>query len=121
MTLRYSPKQNFNHISKSKGVKHSPKHQYTSPIEYAILQSNMPLLAPDESNYDQIEVDGHRGLWLNRDESANWQGYYPLCCYPINRDLSPDIVRKKPQQSLEYIQELTIRYLKVTVTIFKDY
>lgn len=53
-----------------------------------------------------------KGILINKSEITNWNGKIPISQYPINEDLSPEIITKKSQRQVEYIQELAVRYLK---------
>lgn len=50
-------------------------------------------------------VQQHCGLGI---QSGNFQYYH----HQINYDADPIIIRKRPRNHIEYIQELTVRYLK---------
>lgn len=78
-------------------------------IEKKILGSISPITI-DEN--EEITVLGQRGLWANKQEEINWKGNIPISSYKINEDQEPEILKKKSQQKLDYIQELAIRYLK---------
>lgn len=80
-----------------------------SQIEEQLLKSFEPI--PFE-NTEEIVVLGQRGHWLNKRESTSWIGEKPLCEYEINQDSHPEVITKKPMHTIEYIQELAIRYLK---------
>lgn len=82
---------------------------YVSEMEKTILRSLTPITL-DEN--EEITIFGQRGLWANKQEEINWKGNIPLCNYEINQDQDPEIIRKKSDQKLEYIQELAIRYLR---------
>lgn len=82
---------------------------YYSEIESTIMKSNNPI---EINDIDEISVLGQRGVWANKSESISWKGPHLLSEYSINNDPNPQIVFKKSQQPLEYIQELAIRYLK---------
>ena len=79
-----------------------------SEIETAILRSNEPI---EITETEEISALGHRGIWANKSESTNWRGPIPLSNYQINQDNSPELINKKSQQNVEYVQELAIRYL----------
>jgi hypothetical protein len=83
--------------------------QYLSEIEASILRSTVPISVNET---EEISVLGERGIWANRLEVANWRGAYPISQYVINEDSSPEIITKKTQEQLTYIQELAIRYLR---------
>lgn len=82
---------------------------YLSEMELAILRSAHPI---ELNEIEEITVNGERGIWLNRDEIANWKGALPIIQYPINEDPSPEIITKKSRQLLDYTQEIAIRYLR---------
>lgn len=82
---------------------------YDSSVEAALLSSSEPLKL-DDPNPPEIVVNGQRGLWANKKESDRWRGSVPLKDYPINKDDRPKVISKKTRRSLEYIQELAIRY-----------
>jgi hypothetical protein len=78
-------------------------------VETAILRSNIPI---EINETEEITVNGERGIWANRAEVVNWRGVIPITEYIINEDLNPEIITKRTEQSLVYIQELAIRYLR---------
>lgn len=82
---------------------------FLSPLEELILRSKVPIEI-DEA--EEITVLGERGIWANKMESTNWKGDYKLKDYPLNEDTSPEIITKKLNHELEYIQEFAYRYLK---------
>ena len=82
---------------------------YLSDVETAILRSNVPISV---SETDEITVLGQRGIWANKQEVVNWRGFIPISSYQINEDDAPEIVTKKTQEQLTYIQELAVRYLR---------
>ena len=87
----------------------NPSYCELSPVESIILRSTCPL-AIEES--EEISVLGQRGIWLNKNEENNWPGPIPLNEYKINEDPDPEVIVKQTNQSLVYIQELAVRYLK---------
>lgn len=82
---------------------------YLSEIESAILRSQVPI---EINETEEITVLGHRGIWANKQEVSQWHGDLPIHEYEINEDQNPEILTKKSDQSLEYVQELAIRYLR---------
>ena len=80
-----------------------------SNIEALILRSNEPVVL---SESDEIEVLGQRGIWLNKEEIINWRGVIPISEYLINEDANPEVITKRSNQKIEYIQELAVRYLR---------
>ena len=79
----------------------------TSDLEAAILRSSAPLQIDE---IEEIEVNGNRGIWANKNESATWRGETSLDDYPVNEDAEPEVVYKMTNQTVEYVQELAIRY-----------
>ena len=53
---------------------------------------------------------GQTGVWLNENEALSFAGN--LAQYVFVEDSNPQVVTKKVQQQLEYVQELAIRYLR---------
>lgn len=82
---------------------------YLSDVEMAILKSAVPINLPDT---EEISVLGHRGIWANKAEVVNWRGPRPISEYPINVDDAPEVFTKRTHETLTYIQELAVRYLK---------
>ena len=82
---------------------------FLSPIEQAILRSNVPIEL-DET--EEISALGVNGIWANKTENINWESYYRISDYTINEDMNPQVIKKKVSQNLEYVQELAFRYLK---------
>jgi hypothetical protein len=80
-----------------------------SQIEQAILRSTVPI---DINETEEITVLGQRGIWANRSEVINWRGVIPITEYLINEDANPEVITKRSQQQLTYVQELAIRYLR---------
>ena len=87
----------------------SANSAYLSEIEQAILRSSDPITLNES---EEITVNGQRGIWANRAEVVNWRGAIPITQYLINEDANPELITKRSQQTLEYIQELAIRYLR---------
>lgn len=83
--------------------------QVLSDMECAILRSKEPI---DITEQDEIEVLGQRGIWANKAEVINWRGLLPISQYLINEDSNPEVITKRSQQKISYIQELAIRYLR---------
>jgi hypothetical protein len=87
---------------------------YVSEIEQSIIRSSDPI-AVNES--EEITVNGQRGIWTNRAEVVNWRGAIPINQYLINEDSNPEIITKRSNQTLDYIQELAIRYKMIAYRI----
>jgi hypothetical protein len=82
---------------------------YLSEVEAAILRSSVPI---NVNETEEITVLGQRGIWANKSEVANWKGVIPISQYAINEDGTPQVITKRTEQTLTYIQELAIRYLR---------
>jgi hypothetical protein len=80
-----------------------------SQIEQSILRSANPI---EVNETEELTVIGQRGLWLNRAEVNAWRGDIAISEYRIHQDANPQIVTKRVEQVLEYVQELAIRYLR---------
>ena len=80
-----------------------------SQVEVAILRSLNPI---EIHETEEITVHGERGVWCNRMEVEKWKGDMDISAYEICDDPNPEIITKKTQQTLEYMQELAIRYLR---------
>lgn len=50
----------------------------------------------------EIEINGVKGTWMNKDEADNWTGDLPLSAYPINVDNDPIVIHKKYDGILNY-------------------
>ena len=87
---------------------------YLSEIEKEILRSTVPIKL---SETDEISVLGEHGIWANKLEVLNWKGEIPIEKYKINQDQNPEIIIKKLKDSIEYIHEIAIRYLKVSFVL----
>ena len=72
-----------------------------SQTEEAILRSKNPIHIND---FDEITVLGQTGIWANKEEVQNWRGPVPISQYCLNEDPCPEIITKKPDQDLEYVQ-----------------
>ena len=80
-----------------------------SEIEAAVLRSTSPISLNET---EEVNVLGNKGLWANRLEVLNWKGELPISEYKINEDTTPNIIIKKYEKDVEYIQELAVRYLR---------
>ena len=83
--------------------------EWLSQIEQSILRSANPI---EVNESEELTVLGQRGLWLNRAEVNAWRGDISIEQYRIHQDANPQIVTKRVEQVLEYVQELAIRYLR---------
>ena len=82
---------------------------FLSEIETLVLRSERPISVNET---EQITVLGNQGIWSNRSEVLNWQGELPIESYKINEDPNPEVITKIYEKSVEYIQELAVRYLR---------
>lgn len=82
---------------------------FLSKIEQAILRSTNPI---DVNETEELTVLGQHGLWINRSEVQAWRGDISINEYRIHEDSNPQVINKRVQQSIEYVQELAIRYLR---------
>lgn len=80
-----------------------------SHIERSILRSSNPI---EVSETEEISVLGNKGIWLNKSEVLNWRGDLNINEYMINEDANPQVITKRIDRSIEYVQELAIRYLR---------
>jgi hypothetical protein len=85
------------------------KAEYFSETEASILRSKEPITI--DSN-EEITALGQRGIWANKKEVTSWKGDVPITEYFLNEDSNPEIIFKKANNKLEYVQELAIRYLR---------
>lgn len=88
------------------------KEMGLSQIEQQILRSRNHPVEISEKSTDTITINGETGRWLNKEESAKWKGDVPLNEYTINHCLRPLVVHKKLKETVEYTQQLAVRYLK---------
>jgi hypothetical protein len=82
---------------------------FLSDVEQAILRSNVPV---EITETEEISVNGQTGLWANRQEVLNWKGQIPINQYTVNEDVEPEIITKRTDHSIEFVQELAVRYLR---------
>ena len=80
---------------------------FKSQVEASILAASNPL---EFNATKQMSAAGQTGLWLNEAEVLAFNGN--LAEYVFVEDANPQVVNKKVQQQLEYVQELAIRYLR---------
>jgi len=100
----------FGAASASVSVAAAAAGGYSSQIEAAILAAQAAPININET--EEITVLGNRGIWANKAEVVNWKGVIPIEQYAINEDANPEVITKRVQQQLEYVQELAIRYLR---------
>ena len=78
-------------------------------IEQAILRSQYPIKI---SETEEVSFFGMRGIYANKSEVANWKGDLDISEYEINEDTSPEVITKRTLDTMEYVQELAVRYLQ---------
>lgn len=79
-------------------------------MEQKVLKSTEPL---DIDADEMVTAFGNqRGYWLNKSEVNEWRGDLPISRYPINQDSKPQVISKRSNRTLQYVQELAIRYLR---------
>ena len=101
---------NENFYQFNKLIDAQTRSEYLSEVEEKLLKSTEPL--EFDTNGEDIEVLGQRGIWLNKNESVNWQGETRLCEYELNQDHNPQHITKKTNFKINYIQEMAVRYLR---------
>ena len=82
---------------------------YSSSVEKAILAAGEPIAV---SESEEISVLGNRGIWVNKAEVNSWKGDIALSAYTINQDANAEVITKRSSQTIEYVQELAVRYLR---------
>ncbi len=82
---------------------------YLSELEVNILRSERPISVNET---EEISVEEFKGIWANKQEALNWTGDLALTQYEINKDTTPDLITKKYEKDLVYVQELAVRYLR---------
>jgi len=75
----------------------------------SILRSLNPI---EVNETEEISVFGNKGVWVNKAEVMNWRGDLSINEYVINEDANPEVIMKRIDRSIEYVQELAIRYLR---------
>ena len=73
-----------------------------SEIEQAILRAANPISINET---ETITVNGQSGIWANRGEVVSWRGVIPITQYLINEDANPEIIRKRTEQSIDYMNK----------------
>jgi hypothetical protein len=84
---------------------------YLSDTETAILKSAVPMSINET---EEITYNGIRGIWANKTEVTNWRGLLPIAQYEINQDPTPEIITKRTQELLTYIQEMAVYFRQKT-------
>ena len=87
----------------------SASAEFVSQIEQAILRSNVPI---EVSETEEISAIGQRGIWLNKAEVNSWRGDMNISEYRIHQDSNPQVISKRYEGVVEFVQELAIRYLR---------
>jgi len=87
----------------------SSSGEFVSQIEQQILRSSEPIQV---SETEELTVLGQRGIWLNKQEVNGWRGDLNISEYRIHEDNNPQVIQKRYAGSVEFVQELAIRYLR---------
>ena len=95
-----SPRAASNVAQAQKQHQVASRGAFVSEIEQQILRGQAPVQL---NEFEEITVNGERGLWTNKVESANWRGQIPIEQYPINQDTNPEIITKRTAQNVEVI------------------
>lgn len=114
---RYLQKKVHQRSQKETSIRESSdakKEMGLSQIEQQILRSRNHPVEITEKITETITINGETGQWLNKEESTKWKGDVPLNEYTINRCSRPLVVHKKLKETVEYTQQLAVRYLKPT-------
>lgn len=80
-------------------------------MEYRILRSVKPIVI-DKIETEAITVQGEHGIWMNKFEEEEFRGDLPIDQYDINEDTDPEIIYKKSEDVVEYVQEMSVQYLQ---------
>jgi len=84
---------------------------FLSKIEQDILRASSPINF-DPENIEEVVVNGHKGILVNKSEINEWKGHIPISDYRINEDTNPDVIVKRSTQPIVYKQDMAIRYLR---------
>ena len=91
----------------------SNNYNNLSPIESAILRSTNPF------SLSELEKLSTQNCITDREQNETMIiNDYNYNSYPINYDPQPQMITKKIEQNIEYIQELAVRYLKPPTPLF---
>jgi hypothetical protein len=74
-----------------------------------ILEAQVPL---EVNVTETVTANNQTGIYANKQDELGWQGSLRISEYPINVDSSPEIIHKSVNQSVNYVQPITIKYLK---------
>ncbi len=85
----------------------------TASTEFELSNRIINATSPLELNATQtITVQNNTGVFLNKEEEESWRGAVKLSDYPINVDNNPEVVHKTLNQTVNYTQPISIRYIK---------
>lgn len=65
-----------------------------------------------DGDHEIVNVNGVRGILVNKREIDNYRGEIPLSQYKINTDPNPLIIPKTLDEPIKAKQQVTIRYLE---------
>ena len=115
-------RSSLNLLSKKKASEQQTQENYIedsipSQVENDIYKPRDPFeFLEDEKGFFYKKEENNRSLYSPYDntekESKNDDSEDLYKNYPLNDDSSPKLIRKKPNQNLEYVQEIYLRYLR---------
>lgn len=85
-------------------------NSYLSKVEQDILRSNLPIDLNED--FEEITINGEKGILMNKSEISDWRGELPLNNYAINEDKDPEVIHKRTNHQILYKQDMAIRYLR---------
>ena len=79
---------------------HQSTSTFRSDVEQQILNSTYLPMQLSEVE-EVVSLNGERGVLANKSEIERWRGSIPIEQYEINRDTNPEIIIKRPYQSID--------------------
>ena len=74
-----------------------------------IINATTPL---EVNETEMRTVNQQSGIYVNKQDEMGWNGQLNISQYPINVDSNPEVILKTSLETLEYVQPVTIKYLK---------
>ena len=91
----------------------APSIEEASKKEFDVSKKIIEAQVPLEVNVsDVVTVNKETGVYANKQDELGWTGALQISDYPINVDSSPEIIHKSLNQSVNYVQPVTVKYLK---------
>lgn len=59
-----------------------------------------------------VTVNQQSGVYVNKEDEIGWSGQLKISDYPINADSNPVVIQKSSAETLNYVQPITVKYLK---------